>query len=161
LPENWTPPPPEQLRNQDPREGELVPYKVFGFPVLIEDRDHWADRLGIDTGLHPMHRQRESWQKFRQAVRAQFNCPTTAIQLPNSSSMCIIIGSNKTPKDLARAQDMALIRDVHKAIRTRYLPDWFPPLDSRDLASGRKGRRDLKRGVLAKESVDLDVAKVA
>jgi len=75
--------------------------------------------------------------------------------------MCIVIGSNKTPKDLARAQDIALIRDVHEAIDTRYIPEWFLPLDSRDLASGKKGRRDLKKGGLAKETVALDVASLA
>jgi len=75
--------------------------------------------------------------------------------------MCIIIGSNKTPKDLARAQDMALIRNVDKAIGTRYMPGWFLPLDSTDLTSRKKGKRDLKGGESAKETVALDVASSA
>jgi len=90
-----------------------------------------------------MTRRERSWLTLRRSIRARFGCPTTAIQLPDSSAMCIIIGSNKTPKDLARTQDIALIRDVDNAIRTRYLPGWFPPLDSRDLGSGKEGKEDL------------------
>lgn len=129
------------LRNQDPSEGKLIPHTVFGFPIVDEDLDSWADHLKIKPDLNPMTRREHSWRKLRRSVRAQFNCPTTAIELPDTSSMCIIIGSNKTPNDLARAQDMTLIRSVAEAICTRYLPGWFPPLDSRDL-----GRADLERG---------------
>jgi hypothetical protein len=129
------------LRNQDPSEGKLVPFMVFGFPVLDKNLDDWANHLEINPNLKSMTRREHSWQKLRRSIRAQFKCPTTAIRLPEPecASMCIIIGSNDSPKDLTRVQDMTLIKGVYEVIRTRRPPGWFSPLDSRDLGSGDLG----------------------
>ena len=124
--ENWTPPHPVPLRNTRPSAGGLVPYQVFGFPILTEDLEAWANRLNVDPNLGKLTRQEHAWRILRRSVPAEYKCHSKAVRFPRTSAAtCIIIGSNNTPEDLARTQDITLIKNVHKAIRTREPPDWF------------------------------------
>ncbi len=109
----------------------MVPYQVFGFPVLDKDLDDWADRLKIKPKRSPIIRQDNSWRILRRAVRAKFKCPTTAVRLESGfAAMFFIIGSNETPEDLARTQNMTLVKDIYDLIRTRHPPGWFSLLET-------------------------------
>ncbi|KAF8976139.1 hypothetical protein BDQ17DRAFT_1385008 [Cyathus striatus] len=46
---------------------------------------------------------------------------------PGKTVICIVISTNKNEKDIARAQDMDMIKKVHNILQTRLPPGWFRP----------------------------------
>ena len=129
------------LCNRNSSADELVPYQVFGFSVLTDDLEAWANRLNVDPNLRTLTRQERAWRILRRSVPAQYKCRSRAVRFPRTSAAtCVINGSNNTPEDLARTQDITRSRIFTKLFALEKHLVGFISLADQD-GGRRKGKR--------------------
>ncbi|KAF8994576.1 hypothetical protein BDQ17DRAFT_1430959 [Cyathus striatus] len=118
--EEWKMPPPMQLR---------VPYYVFGFPITSDDINNWGDKLNLDRNLGMVIWDR-GFKAMLQALPQEYRRRENIMSVSfgqDREIMCIVLGSNKSQKDIERAQDLDMIRKVADALHPHLAPGWFRP----------------------------------
>jgi hypothetical protein len=104
-----------------------VPAQVFGFPVTQNDRAAWAEAHNIVPGEYIDYRRRAAWNTI--GVKLPPNCRRiTIIRNPMETycqSMCFVVATNLSAKDMEPAQDSELIESLYQIIDMGKRPGWF------------------------------------
>jgi hypothetical protein len=88
-----------------------------------EDVLSWGAANNITPDKPCFLREQYAWKEIM--LRLPPGRRPRGIHWNGSSAHCLIIGSNVTKEDLARAADVELINKYHNVLRTKNPPGWF------------------------------------
>jgi hypothetical protein len=86
----------------------------------------WADKQELSLHKAPLHRQDEALRKIVAKLPANGRCMALVSHKENGQAAnCLMVGSNKTSKDLEMAQDLERIKQFQEALMTEEPPQWY------------------------------------
>ncbi|RDB21817.1 hypothetical protein Hypma_010792 [Hypsizygus marmoreus] len=120
-------PSPPPLRNKNP--DDFFPVRVFGFHVTRQHLDELADKFSIPSEKTQDSRQQLAWRELLRR-RPKDGLMRIAFVYYNEKrrSWCLMLASNVSQTDMARAQNLDLIqrhRDLLKTDATEVMPRWY------------------------------------
>ncbi|KAF8876398.1 hypothetical protein BD779DRAFT_163962 [Infundibulicybe gibba] len=100
-------------------------YFVLAFPTSLKFLRQW----GVDHGLTGNEIQTSAAWNTIEARVWKYGCQWGVVRANGIESLGIVVASNRTPEDLARASDLKMIQAVQAVLGTTEKPLWRKPID--------------------------------
>jgi hypothetical protein len=118
------------LANARSINGPVVYFRVLAFPLRMKDALKWAEDNQVGVGKKPH-------------VRRKLVLPAILRRLPpdcrriaavplggGAAAFSVVVATNKTAEDLARAEDLEMIQNVQQIMGASQPPAWYIPQKS-------------------------------
>jgi len=104
-----------------------VQLQVCGYAMRYCDLIAWADKQQLSLHKAPLHRQDEALRGIVTKLPANGPRVMTLVSHKENgqAANCIMVGSNKTLKDLELAQNSERIKQFQVALMTEEPPQWY------------------------------------
>ena len=115
------------LANARSINGPVVYFRVLAFPLRIKDALKWAEDNQVGIGRKPHMRRELALPAILR--RLPPDCRRIAI-VPlggGAAAVSIVVATNKTVEDLARAEDLEMIQNVQRVMGASQPPAWYIP----------------------------------
>ncbi|KJA17820.1 hypothetical protein HYPSUDRAFT_46001 [Hypholoma sublateritium FD-334 SS-4] len=100
-----------------------VPEMVFGFIFSHNRKLAWANKHNIFPDRHPLHRTEKALKEIARRLPASFR-RVALVHDAKSPVICLVICSNKTEAELAKAKDPDILRIYHDVVGIERTPGW-------------------------------------
>jgi hypothetical protein len=120
-------PKPPGVANARSINGPVVYFRVLAFPLRMKDALKWAEDNQVGVGRKPHMRRELALPTILR--RLPPDCRRIAV-VPlggGAAALSVVVATNKTAEDLARAEDLEMIQNVQRVMGTNQPPAWYIP----------------------------------
>jgi len=116
-----------RLANARSMNGPVVYYRVLAFPMRMDAQLKWAEDNQLGVGRKPHMRRLLALPAILR--RLPHDCRRIAIVPLGTGATCysVVVATNKTGEDLARAEDLEMIQNVAQVMGATEPPAWYRP----------------------------------
>jgi hypothetical protein len=118
------------LANARSINGPIVYFRVLAFPLPMKDALKWAEDNQVGVGRKPHMRRKLALPAI--LCRLPPDCRRiAAVPLGGgAAAFSVVVATNKTAEDLARAEDLEMIQNVQQVMGASQPPAWYIPQKS-------------------------------
>jgi hypothetical protein len=115
------------LANAHRVNGPVVHYRVLAFPLPTDAQLKWVENNQLGVGRKPHMRRLLALPAILHRLTP--DCRRLAIVVLDTGAPCysVVVATNKTPEDLARAEDLEMIQSVQRVAGATEPPAWYRP----------------------------------
>ncbi|KAG6909776.1 hypothetical protein DXG01_015492 [Tephrocybe rancida] len=104
-------------------------FQVFGWDFFFTELLAWADEHNIGVGQTVCSREqmamREIIHRFPPGLRRMARVRNEESERRGARKLCFVVGTNRTPEDLLRAQDVEVVKQYQEALGWTKPPRWY------------------------------------
>lgn len=116
-----------RLANPHRVTGPVVHYRLLAFPLPSDALLKWVENNQLGVGKRPHTRRLLALPAILHRLTA--DCRRLAVVVLDTDAPCysVVVATNKTLEDLARAEDLEMIQSVQRVLATTEPPAWYRP----------------------------------
>ena len=118
------------LANPRSINGPVVYFRVLAFPLQTKDTLKWAEDNQIGVGRKPHMRRKLVLPAILRRLPPDCRRIAAVPLGGGAAAFSVVVATNKTAEDLARAEDLEMIQNVQRVMRASQPPAWFIPQKS-------------------------------
>jgi hypothetical protein len=115
------------LANTRNINGRVVYFQVLAFPLRMHDALKWTEDNQVGVGRKPHMRRKLALPAI--LCRLPADCRRCAVVSLDGGAVAfsVVVATNKTTEDLARAEDLEMIQNVQRVMGVSNPPAWYIP----------------------------------
>ncbi|KJA18697.1 hypothetical protein HYPSUDRAFT_69758 [Hypholoma sublateritium FD-334 SS-4] len=102
-----------------------IPEMVFGFIFSLNRKLAWANKHNISPNRPRVYRAEDAFKEIGRRLPAAFR-RVALVHDAKSPVSCLVICSNRTEAELAKARDPDILRIYHDVVGIERTPRWYP-----------------------------------
>lgn len=120
------PKPRKDPRLPPPLYSAEAPFRVCAFALSRNTLMSYAKRHNIAVGTHDLNRRHFAWVEITERVRPYAH-RIAVIKVVGMVYTSIVVGTNETPEDMAKAADEGVIKNIQRIVGLTKPPIWTRP----------------------------------
>jgi hypothetical protein len=118
------------LANARSINGPVVYFRVLCFPLRMKDALKWAEDNQVGVGRKPHMRRKLALPAILSRLPPDCRRIAAVPLGGGAAAFSVVVATNKTVEDLARAEDLEMIQNVQQVIGASRPPAWYIPQKS-------------------------------
>jgi len=118
------------LANASSITGPVVYFRVLAFPLRMKHALKWAEDNQVGVGMKPHMRRKLVLPAILRLLPPDCRRIAAVPLGGGAAAFSVVVATNKTTEDLARAEDLEMIQNVQRVMGSTQPPAWYIPQKS-------------------------------